>query len=124
MKKFVILFFILLSGSTLSLEYVLTLKNGIDLESSKAEIYKILGEPKSKYSEKEGSYDNGFSYDGISFDFMDHSIMVIDINDKQYPLANGVHVGMTENSGDANLDIFPEPKTDCWCRFQVKKKDI
>lgn len=126
MRNLLLVLAAVIIGNANAAECALSLKNGINLESTKTEIFRILGAPKETYSEKEGAFDNGISYEGLAVDFMGESIMAINITDRKYPLQNGMQVGNIENTKKLVLDVFPEPKegSDCWCRFEITSKII
>ena len=127
MRKFVPLLIIFFSGNLYSAECVLSLQNGIGLSSSKSEIFNILGQPVEKYSDfknEKGAFNNGFSYHGMSFSFIDESLMSIYITNKKFALANGVRVGGLLKSNEKQIDIFPKSTSNCWCRFGIKNNLI
>ena len=118
----------LYSGHALAIGCSLSLKNGLHISSSKQDIAKFLGKPAEEYfdpTNENGAYDYGMSYKGISFEFMDEFLMVVSITSPDYPLANGVHVGMTVSDPAKNQESHTDRRdTICWCRFSVEEMKI
>jgi hypothetical protein len=115
----------LYGGAASAIECALSLTNGLHISSSKQDITKLLGKPIEEHFDPHGAYDYGLSYKGISFDFMDESLMVVSITSADFPLANGVHVGMAVADPSQNQESHTDRRdTMCWCRFGVEEKKI
>ena len=126
MKPTLLLIFLVFPIVAKAIDCSDSLKNGLSISSSEAQVISVLGSPVRKFQEI-GAYDFGLSYDGITFEFMDDYAMLISISSELFPLSNGVYVGMPINMSNQRITSWETGESkddDCGCIFEIANKQI